>query len=75
MPLDDDYQIERTLKQLSNEIAPAITDAFNELGINETTGFILFIVDFNTGILQYVSDMGRDDVAVALKAHLAREMQ
>jgi hypothetical protein len=74
MPLQDGYQAEKDLKELSDEIAKAITESFIELGINQTTGFALFLIDFSTGTLQYVSDSNKEDVNVALNAHLKRSL-
>ncbi len=73
MPLEDGYKTERELKELSTNIAESITMVFEEMGKNRDYGFILFLVDFNTGTLQYISDMKQADAMVALRAHVARE--
>lgn len=75
MPLQDDYQTEKLLKEIANEVAHGINDAFEELHINQTSGFVLFLLDYNTGVIQYISDMDKEDADLMMTAHIKRNQQ
>lgn len=75
MPLEDRYQVEKFLKDLATAIAEGITEHFLELGKNQTTGFVLYVVDYNTGTFHFISDMDIENRTKMIKAHLAREVQ
>lgn len=75
MPLSDDYQTERELKELADEVAHAITDAYVEMNCNNTRYFILFLLDSKTGTLNYISDMPKELADEAMLAHIKRNQQ
>lgn len=59
MPLSDGYQTEKNLIKESEELAAAITEFFDTMGINDRRAFILFTCDLPTGLVQYISDLDR----------------
>lgn len=54
-PLHDDYQSEKTLKDIAMNLAPALTTILDEVE-PQRFGFILFVVDMREGLMQYISD-------------------
>jgi len=59
MPLSDGYQTEKDLLRDGHEISVAITDYLNDMGLESKRGFILFICDLPTGLVQFQSDLDR----------------
>jgi len=72
MPLNDDYQVDKELTDFSKHVAEAITDSLIEIDKNKTWGFIFFLVDYETGTLNYISDMDREAAISAIKGYIKR---
>jgi hypothetical protein len=73
MPLQDDYKTEKILSKESENIAEAITGHIQEQGY--AWGFCLFLVDYATGTIQYISDVEHDDAVGMIKMWVNRESQ
>jgi len=72
MPLEDGYETEKWLSEITREIAEGITEMFSELGAIQTTSFVLFVIDHKTGVTQYISDLEPMAADKLLKLHVAR---
>jgi hypothetical protein len=75
MPLEDGYESEKFVNQVSQDVARAITEYLREIGKEPTTAFLLFIVDMNSGVLQHISDMNKEDQVSMIGAWLKRQTQ
>lgn len=75
MPLEDDYQTEKQLSIRANAMAEGLTEFLKEEGVEDSQGFILFLVDFATGTVQYISDMARESANKAVSEWLKRHIQ
>jgi len=70
MPLKDGYQTEKDLIRDAQEIAEAITQYFVDMGVENKRGFVLFLSDLPTGIVQFMSDLDRVTSSEILKMWL-----
>lgn len=59
MPLSDDYQTEKEIRKEALELAKATTEFFEDMGVNDKRGFILFVCDLSSGVTQFMSDLDR----------------
>jgi hypothetical protein len=59
MPLSDGYQTEKTVSKEALELAKAITEFYEDMGVNDRRGFVLFVCDLPSGVVQYMSDLDR----------------
>lgn len=75
MPLEDGYKTEKELARDSEEIAKAITEYFKEFNVEESRGFVLFLIDMPTGVLQYISDLKKEHTIPMIKFWIKREEQ
>lgn len=69
----DELKVKKDLHDKGVEIADAMTTLFSEE--NKKWGFVLFLVDYGTGIVNYTSDIAREDVVGLMKAWIKREEQ
>ena len=70
-PLHDDYQSERDLRDIANNLAPALTTILDEVVV-QRYGFILFLVDMKEGLMQYISDQDAEDAVIAIEMWVKR---
>jgi hypothetical protein len=75
MPLSDGFQTEKDLSKETEGVADAITEFFQDLGIDEKRGFILFVCDLPTGTVQFMSDLKRDVTDGVLKAWIEQNLK
>jgi hypothetical protein len=73
MPLTDGYESEKFLGKITDEISEGITEVFTDLDVVETFGFVLLVVDFKHGLMQYQSDLQRERAIQAVRAWLNRQ--
>ena len=72
MPLNDNYESEHKLKELANQLAPALDTILDEEEV-QRYGFTLFLYDYKEGLMQYVSSVNREDAIRVLRQWLARQ--
>lgn len=75
MPLSDGYESEKELKLNADAIAEGITEYLTSEGREKRIGFVLFVFDLEESILQYISDMPRENVSRVLKHWIERDVQ
>lgn len=71
MPLNDDYESEKTLKKIVIELMPSLTEALNEIEENRYS-FIIMIMDLREGMMQYGSDIDRRDAVKVVEGWLIK---
>ena len=75
MPLADGYEAEKELKINAEAAAEGITDYLISIGKEKRYGFAIFMFDIEESILQYISDMPREEINRVLKHWLERNVQ
>ena len=75
MPIEETLINEKKLRERAEASAEGITEFLKDEGVEESTGFVLLMVDFENGLLQYISDMHRERAMAAMKEWIRRHEQ
>jgi hypothetical protein len=63
----DGIAADKECQEILKEAAKGFTDVFKDLGKNQTRGFIIYVYDYETGKVHYISDMPRDHTVDIVK--------
>lgn len=65
--IENELRVRKELNSLGDEIAPIIDDAINEGSLIKKRGFIIFIIDYSTGVTHMGTSCNINDVQELLR--------